>query len=564
MGRPPGTGLMTAARPGTRGGGGFGGALNSQVQVSDRPVTRQGLGGIKTQSQGPVRQVQDKSYWLGILRGKINELTVEIGKLNKNINTFQQENASYVSYEKRAETLAAEIKKLQGENADYNTIIDKLNTNAGFEDLEEDYEFVKNQNAKEAKQIDELFAARQDKEKELKQLDIELNQSQQMTEELVGNMDNTQRKKYQELSNRGTSLKQDLERQQQENDQLNGKIEILEDDLSNSPIKSEAVRLHTERLAFEEKMNQLLDEKRKKESPAEERERLLRQVKEDNGEIARMDNRIKETRERMDKLQDESSQLDTDLEEHSGERSTKYKELKKREEGMTEFLDTFDEQKKTVEDKRVMLEREIVQVLGLISRAQVQTKHMPTKEEFNQIQEDFKFKESEMIKSKETGFSLDHEHSRLQQEVEKIQQLETKIKTELESLTTKINTMTKELGTYSDLNTLKQNATAKKQLLGEEKQELIDKKGKYKNDVQELSQKYDAVKKELADNDTHTQLGNLERKWQHLETNNFAMKEFIAQKAAESNVDGLREEVTGLVYGINQQIIGKLTTGGTK
>lgn len=27
-------------------------ALNSMVQISDRPVTRQGLGGIKTQGQG--------------------------------------------------------------------------------------------------------------------------------------------------------------------------------------------------------------------------------------------------------------------------------------------------------------------------------------------------------------------------------------------------------------------------------------------------------------------------------------------------------------------------------
>merc|ERR1712168_950929 len=130
-----------SARPGTRGGaGGAGfaaGALNSMVQVSDRPVTRQGLGGLKTQAQGPQRMVQDKSYWLGLLRGKISELNTEVSRLCKEINLFNQENASYVSYGKRAETLAGEVKDLQGELADYNAIVDKLNTNAGFEDLEE-------------------------------------------------------------------------------------------------------------------------------------------------------------------------------------------------------------------------------------------------------------------------------------------------------------------------------------------------------------------------------------------------------------------------------------------
>ena len=34
-------------------------------------------------------------------RGKITDLTNEIAKLNKDINNFNQENASYLSYEKR-------------------------------------------------------------------------------------------------------------------------------------------------------------------------------------------------------------------------------------------------------------------------------------------------------------------------------------------------------------------------------------------------------------------------------------------------------------------------------
>lgn len=69
-------------RPGTRGTtGGTGVALNTQIQVMDRPTTQQGLGGFKTGYKGPHRQIQDKSYFLGLLRTKINELGSEIHRL---------------------------------------------------------------------------------------------------------------------------------------------------------------------------------------------------------------------------------------------------------------------------------------------------------------------------------------------------------------------------------------------------------------------------------------------------------------------------------------------------
>lgn len=45
---PPGT-----ARPGSRGGPmGTGGVLSSQIKVADRPVTQQGLSGMKTGIKG--------------------------------------------------------------------------------------------------------------------------------------------------------------------------------------------------------------------------------------------------------------------------------------------------------------------------------------------------------------------------------------------------------------------------------------------------------------------------------------------------------------------------------
>eukprot|EP00795_Rhopilema_esculentum_P004799 gene4799-21108_t len=565
MGRPPpGTGKNpTTARPGSRAGVGGQGALSSMVQVADRPVTRQGLAGIKTQSQGPQRQVQDKSYWLGLLRAKINDLNSEVNKLSKDITNFNQENASYLTYEKRAENLATEIKELQGQLTDYNTLVDKLNTSSSFDDLKEDYELLKLQNEKETKAIDDLFSQRQSKEQNVKSLEVEIDQQRRMTESMVADMLSLifstfilqhpkLREKYAQLKKINLSLQGDLESKQQLLDSLNDKTERLEDEVAQSPIKQEAVTLYEKAAELEEKKASLLEEmeRNKKSSPAEERERLLKQVKEDNQEVARIENRISEIKEKIDNVQEEIRNLDMDLEEHQGlvtvpvsycqnqyglhpfggiarvfvlrlvwwlgffpsghligrgERTAKYKELKKREETMQEFLDTFEENKSGELGQCKQIQSNIVTLLERVSRALVQTKHMPNFEDFRQMKDDLNFKETEMIKSSETNKGLDSEQRRLQMDLEKVNQLESKITTELDSLKKRIDKMTEEIALYSDIDGVKKQAEEKRKLLMSEKEELLSQRETLKQDVKNLSSQYDAMKAQLQENETFIQ-----------------------------------------------------------
>ena len=77
------------------------------------------------------RMVQDETYFFGVIRfvhsavwskhccliysifwnsTKMNELTSEITKLRTEISTHEQDNSTYMTYEKRAEALAKEIR----------------------------------------------------------------------------------------------------------------------------------------------------------------------------------------------------------------------------------------------------------------------------------------------------------------------------------------------------------------------------------------------------------------------------------------------------------------------
>jgi intraflagellar transport protein 74 len=159
---PTGAGIVPGtARPGSRAGAAALGALSAQIKVADRPVTQQGLGGLRTGAKGPMRQVYDKSYYMGLLRGKTQELSQEISRISQEIDSHQKENAAYLSYEQRAESLASEITDLRGELSDYNTLMDKVNTDTEQASVMAETAALKIQNDMESRNIDALFAERQ-------------------------------------------------------------------------------------------------------------------------------------------------------------------------------------------------------------------------------------------------------------------------------------------------------------------------------------------------------------------------------------------------------------------
>ncbi|XP_067677226.1 intraflagellar transport protein 74 homolog [Haliotis asinina] len=539
-GRQPGTAtrLTTAmnpgtARPGTRGGQiGGGVALMSQVTVVDRPTTQQGLGGMKTAKQGG-RQVMDKTYYLGLIRSKINELNAEVIRLNKDIENANDENSSYLSYEKRAEALAGEIRDLQGELGDYNTLVDKLTTDEDIQDVEFDCNNLKSQNDREAKKIEDMFDVKKQKEDMITQLNTELDQEKRMADSLVNDMEPEMRQRYFRMKDMNEHLLKQLENGQQELDQLNSKIEGLQDELSMSQVKQEAVRLYEQLHELEARRDQLVEEAKSRGTPAEEREKLLKQVKEDNQEIASMERQTKELQERTEQIQEEVRQLDLDIEENQGERNQKYKELKKREENMDEFLNTYEASKSHELQRITELEGSIVEAMERMSRNMGRFSHLPTPKELASMKEDLAFKEGEMKKSETTATGLASEREKLQQDLAKMHQFEEKLKEELVVLKEKVKIMEKEIETYGDLNLLKEESEAKKNKLMEDRITLLRRRDAFKKLIQQRQSKYEGLKAQLNDNETYTQLSNLERKWQHHEQNNFSMKEFISARTME-------------------------------
>uniref|UniRef100_A0A8C9N709 Intraflagellar transport 74 n=1 Tax=Serinus canaria TaxID=9135 RepID=A0A8C9N709_SERCA len=522
---PPST-----ARPGSRGGSlNPGGVLSSQIKVADRPVTQQGLSGIKTAMKGPQRQIMDKTYYLGVLRSKINEITAEISKLQEEVEMYKQEKSVYLSYEKRAEALAGEIKDFQGQLADYNMVCccQILMLNAPI------YSLLKVQNDRDTQNIDKIFTERQATEKLIQAVEEDIEHEKVVADDIMKDMSQENQAKYLEIKAANEKLSQELVVQQQELDALNVKEESLRAEIAHSAVKQEAVQLYEKLHELKEHRDRMIAEDKNMESPQEERERLLKQARIENVVT------LAEVKEKIDYFKKVIQRLDTDLENHR------------------DFLATFEDVKNQELERKAQIEASIVALLEHSSRNLNHMKQISsvTNQELKIMQEDLTFKSNEMQKSQSTAKNLITESQKLQLDLQKMELLEGKMVGELASLKDKIEQTKAELDIYNNLPALKASGEEKKKKLEDDKEKLTKRSHAFKKIMEHLNKEYETLKKELQENETHSQLTNLERKWQHHEQNNFMMKEFIATKSQESDYQPIMKNSRKLVKEYNKALI---------
>lgn len=85
---------------------------------------------MKTSAGGVGRQVQDGSFFVGVLRSKVNDIRAEIGHLRAEIERHEKDLSQQGHLERAYETMLQEVKTLEGTLADYNLAVDKSRTTA--------------------------------------------------------------------------------------------------------------------------------------------------------------------------------------------------------------------------------------------------------------------------------------------------------------------------------------------------------------------------------------------------------------------------------------------------
>ena len=124
--------------------------FTTNANVIDRAVSRQGLTGVVSGAdrQKIESKIQDKSYYLTLLKTKISDIQNEIVRMNDEIGKINSDMTKYGTLNKEYEILSKEVQDLEGELADYNLAGDKYRSNMRAEDIEEVYNRIKLYNKK--------------------------------------------------------------------------------------------------------------------------------------------------------------------------------------------------------------------------------------------------------------------------------------------------------------------------------------------------------------------------------------------------------------------------------
>ena len=87
--------------------------------------------------------------------------------MKNEVEDINKDNTTYLTFERKYEALIKDVRKYEGELADYNLALDKYRSDTKPEDIEALFMHIKNQNDKQKGHLDNLFSEKRDMETEI-------------------------------------------------------------------------------------------------------------------------------------------------------------------------------------------------------------------------------------------------------------------------------------------------------------------------------------------------------------------------------------------------------------
>ncbi|CAO1344916.1 unnamed protein product [Diamesa hyperborea] len=527
-----------------------------QKGLTDRPLTQHGLSGLSTSqgrigtAQGGMRQVKDKRYWQALLQSKIQEIVQETDRLNKEKKNLDRETSAKKLYEKKVKEQAKELSLLQSTLTDMNLALDSTTSGATRQQLQNEAVALRERNEHLQNQLEQVFKERQSKEMQNQNLEDTISNEKNKVNELIYSLSSNDQNRYREYQLIAEKLKQ-------ENTEIHGIIEDTvkqKERLSTSVISSqarlEAVKLHSKLREVIAKRNQLKDEEINRLTPAQEREKLINEVRVNNQSLASINKQSKIVSDQLQEKKEYLQQIEQDLEEGSSERHIKYKELKKRDEMMTNFMESFQLQMTKEKQNVESLKNQITFAIE-----QITLQGMNSKFNSNVKINSSVFSEKNDLS---TQSGLLKEYSKLGIQLKQLKILEKRIQKQFDQLRNEEKDLSRDIHKFNNLNNLRSEYTAKYEELSTNLQELKDKKRVTENVVHDAQKRNKSIKDVLKSNETYRQISHLEDKLSDLTKENKVLQEMVEELNKEYDFSQIKKIANEKVNDYNKLLCSEL------
>lgn len=520
---------------------------SSSLNIDARPVTQQGLTGMRTKALGPGRQIADKSYFLSELRSRLTAITGEITKMRaEEVNTGSG-NAKYGQYERKYEEMIAEVRTLEGELADFNLALDKVRTNTNLNDIDRMFESLQERNKVESGTGDQIFIKTKQHDKRTKELNSQIDLINQQASERIRQLGPDVAREYDELLDENSALQQAIVEREGLVQSLDQKISFM-----NGQLQSKEFQTHLRGVQLEKKSKQLkrshdelTEEVNSHLSPEEMRDKLLQKVKDANADIAQHEQRSKMLEEQLETYQDLIREKEQELSEAKKHalKAKKYEAVYERDRKMQEFIDQFPTAMQGEKENIGKLKNTIVALLKHISKGIASAENVPDQEKLADMRSELSFKEQTLANSKSTLQALEKDLAKRKDELEKIDSLDIKINNELKALKEKMSSMNREMGGFKSEEELQIEASETKRRLLKEKSDTRKTRDGIKQQVQLEGVIYDRKKRELAGNDVFKKVEVSETKLKTMAASVFTLSDYISTRKRESDYKGVAKEI---------------------
>uniref|UniRef100_A0A3B5KSY4 Helix-turn-helix domain-containing protein n=1 Tax=Takifugu rubripes TaxID=31033 RepID=A0A3B5KSY4_TAKRU len=451
-------------------------ALSGSFSLTDRPLVSQGISGMPISA--PCRQRKSKSYYVGLLQEKNQDIAAEISKLENHIKKFSIDEADYLHVVEQNKTLAHDIKDLEGQVADYHLLAGTPQYQTDANKLYMEYKRLKIKNNRETERNNNIFMKRAEVEESMKKLQ----RTNDIVKEALESMCPSKQKEYFSMATANLELLKKMDILQEEMDLLVKRKEDYEAELAHNNDKSEMLTLYKELTVKWE----TLQAGRKAQDP-QGMEPLIKKMEKDSKELASIEKQLADLRDKEKEMKQRIHQFPDYMKE--------YDMLKMREEKLDQLLASV-EIAKAAEQEKIPHIQENIASLSQLCYSYVRNCCMDseTAEKLKKMMTLVVNNSTKAIQLESSARRLAPEIELLRQDLKQVHTWKSKVCRDLSSLKEQTSIVESELGTH---RTQRRSAHKSEKKLHEE-YELLTKRQRYFRQVlEDLNHEFNNLRKGL-------------------------------------------------------------------
>ena len=534
--------------------------FTTNTKVIDRAVSRQGLTGAISGAGGQKieRKIQDKSYYMTLLKTRISDISNEILKMNDEIGKINTDMTKYGTLNKEYEILSKEVQDLEGELADYNLAGDKYRSNMRAEDIEEVYNRIKLYNKKKMDESDNLLLDKAKIMDQIQQIEQENNRVLQGIEQRLLDLDPDQKNEYEAIREENQNYVLQIYQLREEMADLNSQLIEGENSLRNNPNKMEAHKIKDSINLLRRKKEELeLQTNESGLSIDELKQRLMAKAKEQTMEKNNIDKKIPDTRKLIEANKKAIIEIEKEMKSQQSSDNTKAVDsIAEKDKEYSAFIENHENIKRN-HYKEIRAKEEVVIALLHNISEKINLGEKPL-EGGTGIKERIKEKKDMIEKSENTLEEAKAKYEELVIKLERLDKLDETLKKDIDNYKEKLLRINNDISSKFDKveeqkEFLKRDAERKKKLLVI----LNQNKENYSKLLTSLTLKNRTKNTQLEDNDIYKRLHELEVKMQQNENTIYSLQSYIDSKANENQYGNLLKECMELQQKINDEILKK-------